>query len=125
MWVLLSKGGYSWSSFFSSIKSDLSELKTSVSEGANDLYTYVKDSVPEGIPIVLGLLYLESHSQTNEQDNNIVSLSSRLGGFLSNTINKTKSILSEVFDENQEEDKEWFSFMMCSLEKLIRTKCSE
>lgn len=106
MRVLLFIGGYSWSSFFSSIKSDLSELKTSVSEGANDLYTYVKDSVPEGIPIVLGLLYLESHSQTKEQDNNTISLSSRLGGFLSNTINKTKSILSEVFDENQEEDKE-------------------
>lgn len=106
MRVGLHIGGYSWSSFFSSIKSDLSELKTSVSEGANDLYTYVKESVPEGIPIILELLSLESHSQTNKQENDSLSLSSRLGGFLSSTINKTKSILSEVFDENQEEDKE-------------------
>lgn len=40
--------GYSWSSVFSSIKGDLSDLRSSVSKGASDLYTYVKDSVPEG-----------------------------------------------------------------------------
>ena len=38
----------SWSSFLSSIRSDLTEIKSSVTEGAAELYGFVKDSVPEG-----------------------------------------------------------------------------
>ena len=39
--------GTYWSSFFNSIRNDINEIKNTVSEGANELYTYVKESVPE------------------------------------------------------------------------------
>ena len=39
--------GTYWSSFFNSIRNDINEIKSTVSEGANELYTYVKENVPE------------------------------------------------------------------------------
>ena len=37
----------------SSIRNDINDIKNAVSEGANELYTYIKDAVPEGVEMVM------------------------------------------------------------------------
>ncbi|KAM7453403.1 hypothetical protein BLSTO_05850 [Blastocystis sp. subtype 1] len=83
--------GYSWSSVFSSIKGDLSDLRSSVSKGASDLYTYVKDSVPEE---------LKTAKEGEPKDSS--SFTSRLSGFITSTVTKAKEALDEVLEETEE-----------------------
>ena len=55
---------------------------------------------------ILFILYLESKADVTENGEEPQSFSSRLSGFLTTTINKTKSIISEVLDDKEEESSE-------------------
>ena len=104
--------GYTWSSFLYSIRSDLEELKSSVSEGANELMTIVRDAIPESTSTPSEET-AKSEQQMNENqehgleqgesvpttEGNEESLSSRFSGFLSSTINKTRQVIQEVLEE--------------------------
>ena len=111
--------GYSWSSFLYRIRSDLEELKSSVSEGANELMTIVRDAIPDSTPTQseettkeeqqidenqrLATSPIGSHLNT---ENNEESLSSRFSGFLSSTINKTRQVIQEVLEETSTDTKD-------------------
>lgn len=99
--------GYSWSSFFSSIQNDLQEIRNAVTEGATELMTYVRESIPEG-----GEQPSPSQSSdqleadqpdqvmSSQQEVEEESFTGRLTGFLSSTFNKTKQLLSEALEED-------------------------
>lgn len=112
---ILILAGYSWSSFLYSIRSDLAELKSSVSEGANELMTMVREAIPDSTLTNSGETTkeeqqeddeqvtinktVEGHPQTKEMTKNEESLSSRFSGFLSSTISKTKKVIHDVLEE--------------------------
>ena len=114
-----SLAGYSWSSFFSSIQKDLEEIRTAVTEGATELMTYVKESIPETdeqpsptqssdqLEIDPQEPEVPSHQEVEEK-----SLAGRLTGFLSSTFNKTKQLLSEALEEDEDPDT---SYVNCQL----------
>ena len=117
--------GYSWSSFFSSIQNDLQELRNAVAEGATELMTYVRDSIPEEGEQPSPAQSSEQ-LETDQSDQVISSqqgaeeesFSGRLTGFLSSTFNKTKQLLSEALEEDVDSEA---SYEYCNCYKTLGT----
>ena len=99
----------SWTSFLSSIRSDLAELRTSVSEGASDILNYVKEAIPEGDERHQQATTENTETNSDNRQQELEkqesaptageSLSSLFSGFFSSAISKTRNAIQEVLEE--------------------------